>query len=69
MIHGESDETIPLSDVQTFAKKFHIPLTVVPNGDHRLSIPRAPEQVARLAADFFNSPHTSPRSHAKPVRS
>ena len=53
MVHGEADETIPLSDAQSFANMFQVPLTVVPNGDHRLSTPGAPEQVLKLAAEFF----------------
>jgi hypothetical protein len=30
-----------------------VPLTVVPDGDHRLSVPGAPEQVLKLATAFF----------------
>ena len=54
MIHGESDETIPLCDAQSFAEKFNVPLIVVPDGNHQLSIPGAPEQVLKHAAEFFS---------------
>jgi len=53
MVHGEADETVPFGDAKKFADKFNVPLTAVPNGDHRLSIPGAPEQVLKLAAEFF----------------
>ncbi|MCL2792578.1 MAG: alpha/beta hydrolase [Spirochaetaceae bacterium] len=53
MIHGEADQTVPLSNAKSFAEMFHVPLTVALNGDHQLSIPGAPEQVLKLAADFF----------------
>ena len=53
MVHGETDQTIPLGDARSFAERFHIPLTVIPHGDHRLSIPGAPEQVLHLAISFF----------------
>lgn len=53
MIHGGSDETVPLADAQAFAGKFHVPLTIVPNGDHSLSTPGAPELVLKLASEFF----------------
>ncbi|MCL1853819.1 MAG: alpha/beta hydrolase [Peptococcaceae bacterium] len=53
MVHGQSDQTIPLRDARSFADRFHVPLTVVPGGDHRLSIPGAPERVLQLAATFF----------------
>ena len=53
MVHGDADVTIPLSDAREFAEKFNVPLTVIPDGDHQLSIPGAPEQVLSLATDFF----------------
>ena len=53
MVHGEQDQTILLAHARRFAMQFHIPLTVVPGGDHSLSIPGAPEQVLQLATDFF----------------
>ena len=53
MIHGAQDQVIPLAEAKRFARQFHIPLTVVPGGDHRLSIPGAPQQVLACALDFF----------------
>ena len=53
MVHGELDETIPLAEARRFAGKFSVPLTVVPGGDHRLSLPGAPELVLERAAAFF----------------
>ena len=53
MIHGESDDTVPISDARLFAERFNVPLTVVPNGDHMLSVPGAQEQVLELAAELF----------------
>lgn len=53
MIHGERDETILIEHAERFALQFDIPLTIVPGGDHSLSIPGAPEQVLQLAAGFF----------------
>jgi len=53
MVHGELDQTIPLSDAISFAGRFNVPLTVIPNGDHQLSIQGAPAQVLKLAGDFF----------------
>jgi hypothetical protein len=55
MIHGEADETILIQHARRFACQFHIPLTVVPGGDHSLSVPGAPEQVLALALRFFQS--------------
>ena len=57
MIHGEDDQTILLEDARPFAEKFQVPFTVVPGGDHRLSIPGAPEQVLKLAVEFYRSKH------------
>ena len=53
MVHGESDQVVPLGDAQAFARMFHVPLTVIPNGDHQLSPSGAPEQVLKLAAEFY----------------
>ena len=53
MVHGELDETIPVEEARRFAVRFQIPLTVIPGGDHRLSIPGAPELVLERAAAFF----------------
>jgi len=53
MIHGESDDDVPLSDAESFAEMFNVPLTVIPNGDHKLSGPGMPEQVLQSAVRFF----------------
>jgi pimeloyl-ACP methyl ester carboxylesterase len=53
MIHGESDQTTPLSDTQAFSKMFHVPLILIPDGDHQLSVSGAPEKVLKQAAKFF----------------
>jgi len=53
MIHGESDQTIPIGDARAFAERFHVPLIVIPDGDHQLSFPGTPEQVLKLAAGFL----------------
>lgn len=55
MIHGDSDETIPFAEACTFSRKFSVPLTVVTGGDHRLSIPGAPQRVLHCALEFFLS--------------
>ena len=52
MIHGGSDRVIPLRDAKSFAERFRIPLTIVPNGDHQLSTPGVPEQVIKAAVGF-----------------
>ncbi len=56
MIHGAEDETIPVEQAKRFALKFDVPLTIVPGGDHSLSIPSAPQKVLQLATTFFQSP-------------
>jgi pimeloyl-ACP methyl ester carboxylesterase len=53
MIHGEFDEEVQLSDVRRFAEMYHVPLHVIEKGDHQLSIPGAPEQVLKIATEFF----------------
>ena len=53
MIHGAADRVIPLAEAGRFAGAFDIPLTVVPEGDHSLSIPGAPERVLEEAVRFF----------------
>lgn len=55
MIHGEADETILVQHARRFADQFRIPLTIVPGGDHSLSVPGAPEQVLALALCFFQA--------------
>ena len=34
VIHGEVDETIPLADVFTWARRSEVPVTVIPGADH-----------------------------------
>ncbi|MGI6498391.1 MAG: alpha/beta hydrolase [Oscillospiraceae bacterium] len=53
MIHGEQDQTILLAHARRFAAQFHVPLAVIPGGDHSLSVPGAPERVLQLATEFF----------------
>ncbi|MBQ4346906.1 MAG: alpha/beta hydrolase [Firmicutes bacterium] len=53
MIHGEADELAFPEDAGRFAGDFNIPITWVEKGDHRLSVPGAPELVAKTAMDFF----------------
>ena len=54
MIHGGDDKVIPLAEAERFAAAFGIPLSVVPGGDHSLSIPGAPERVLAEALAFFS---------------
>ena len=53
MVHGEADQTILLCDAQRFAEMFHVPLTIVSNGDHQLSAAGTPKYVLELASGFF----------------
>lgn len=53
MIHGSSDEDVDYSDAADFARKFEIELITVPGGDHRLSIPGAPEKVLEETLSFL----------------
>jgi len=53
MVHGEADEVVPLVDVESFAGMFDVPLTVIPGGDHKLSVPGAPELVLKTASEFY----------------
>jgi pimeloyl-ACP methyl ester carboxylesterase len=53
MVHGDADETIPAGAAVRFAERFGVPLTLIPGGDHRLSVPGAADEVLRLALDFF----------------
>jgi len=55
MIHGEADEEVPVAEATRFAEKFTVPITVVPGGDHRLSIPGAQDLVLAKALEFFGS--------------
>jgi hypothetical protein len=34
VIHGEKDETVPLTDVLDWARAQDLPITVVPGADH-----------------------------------
>ncbi len=56
MVHGDRDETAPVEAAVRFADRFGAALTIIPGGDHRLSIPGAPERVLALAAAFFTGP-------------
>ena len=55
MVHGACDETILLEHAVRFSEQFGIPLTIIPGGDHSLSIPGAPEQVLQLAIRFYQA--------------
>lgn len=53
MVHGEADAVAPLAQAQAFARLSGAPLTVIPGGDHRLSISGAPERVLELTLAHF----------------
>ena len=53
MIHGGADELIPVEAAEAFARRFSIPITVVPDGNHRLDGPGIPELILQKALDFF----------------
>ena len=53
MIHGDCDEDVSYERVVEFTEKFDIPLITVKNGDHRLSIPGAPEKVFEEVVKFI----------------
>lgn len=53
MIHGSEDEDIDYARAKAFAEKHNIELVTVHGGDHRLSIPGAPEKVLQEALAFF----------------
>jgi pimeloyl-ACP methyl ester carboxylesterase len=53
MIHGEQDETISVIAAKKFASQFDIPITIVPEGDHRLSAKDAENQVLSGAMEFY----------------
>ena len=53
MIHGSADEDIDYSEARAFAEKYDVLLITVEGGDHRLSIPGAPEKVLEEALRFF----------------
>lgn len=50
----KGDEDVDYSDAADFARKFEIELITVPGGDHRLSIPGAPEKVLQETLKFFS---------------
>ena len=54
MIHGSSDKTIDYARAKEFAAKNDIDMTTVDDGDHRLSIPGAPERVLSEVLEFLN---------------
>ena len=53
MIHGSEDEDIAYDRAKAFAEKYDIDLVTIDGGDHRLSIPGAPERVLSEAVGFF----------------
>lgn len=53
MIHGEADDLIPVEGALDFAELVGADITVVPGGDHRLSIPGGPQLVVEKAKNFF----------------
>lgn len=53
MIHGSSDEDIAYEEAVSFAERYGIELVTVEGGDHRLSIPGAPERVLSEALALF----------------
>lgn len=54
MIHGTGDETIDYVRAREFSQKYSVDMITVDNGDHRLSIPGAPERVLQEALEFIN---------------
>ena len=53
MIHGTADEDIDYAKAKAFASQYDIELITVPGGDHRLSIPGAPEKVVEEVLKFI----------------
>ncbi|MBE6037510.1 MAG: alpha/beta hydrolase [Clostridiales bacterium] len=53
MVHGEADDLIPVEGALDFAELVDADITVVPGGDHRLSIPGGPQLVVEKAKNFF----------------
>ena len=53
MIHGDDDRVAPYEAAQRFAALSGAKLITVPGGDHRLSIPGAPERVLEEAVGFL----------------
>ena len=54
LLHGENDEIASPEAAKRYAETFSAALGIVPGGDHRLSIPGAPERVVAEAIDFYN---------------
>ena len=48
MVHGDADVVAPLAAAERFAAHSGARLTVIPGGDHRLSVPGAPEKVLEM---------------------
>lgn len=56
MVHGAEDTVIDPNAAKAFARKFHIPLTVLEYEGHSLGgTPKTPETVAELAISFYNT--------------
>lgn len=53
MIHGTADEVIDYKKAEVFAEREGIELIAIKNGDHRLSIPGAPERVLSETVKFI----------------
>lgn len=53
MVHGSKDETASPEAAVKFARTFGAELTLIPEGDHRLSQPGMAEKVLKLAESFF----------------
>lgn len=53
MIHGTEDEVIDYKKAEAFAEGEGIELIAIKNGDHRLSIPGAPERVLSEIVKFI----------------
>ena len=53
MIHGSNDEDIAYARAAAFAEKYGIELVTVDGGDHRLSVPGAPQKVLNEAIEFL----------------
>ncbi|MGI5978896.1 MAG: alpha/beta hydrolase [Oscillospiraceae bacterium] len=53
MLHGERDELASPEAARRFADTFAAQLTLIPDGDHRLSIPGAPERVLAETLRIF----------------
>ncbi len=54
MVHGTKDEVASFEAAQRFARMAGAQFTPIEGGDHQLSLPGMPEQVAALAAAFFS---------------